>query len=98
MSRIEKTNNVKPQPRDVKPKQTTNKHTNEPSIGKLLVNRAAALIMTPITATVGAIYVGGKSVEGLVTKKPYEKAMQEGIKDVSQGADMLDKTWSGKYF
>ena len=54
--------------------------------------------MTPITATVGAIYVGGKSVEGLVTKKPYEKAMQEGIKDVSQGADMLDKMWNGKYF
>lgn len=92
--------NVNTQPRKTEEQPVQNKKSeknDKPSIGGLL-GKAATVAMLPVSAAAGVIYLGGKSVEGLVTKKPYEQAMNEGLKDVSQGADMLDKMWNGKFF
>lgn len=74
-------------------------HTaKEPGIGELLLNRAGAVVMAPVVTAASTIYLGVKSAEGIFTAKPYGQAMQEGLDGASQGADMLDKMWNGKYF
>ena len=84
-----------PQKTQVKPKQPA----QQPSIGRLLINRAGAVIMAPIAAAAGALRLGASAVDGAVNpKKTFDQAMQEGVQDSRQGAKMLDKMWQGKFF
>lgn len=86
----------KPKKQDVKKEQKT---SNKPSIGRLLLNRAGAVIMTPIAGVAGVLTIVTGGINGAVNPhKTFDQGMTEGIKAAGQGADMLESMWNGKYF
>ena len=77
----------------------TKVNKNEPSVGELLINRGAAIVLTPLAATAGTLTIFGAAVNGIVNPNTtFDKSMTEGIKAAGQGADMLEKMWEGRYF
>ena len=88
-----------------KPQQARNtqnqkpKQSNEPSIGRLLLNRAGLVVMTPIAGVAGVLTIATSAIAGTINpKKTFDQGMQEGIQAAGQGADMLEQMWNGKYF
>lgn len=79
------------------PKQKPEQH--DPSIGRLLVNRAGAVVMTPVAGLAGTITIIAKGISGAVNPdKTLDQGIQEGIQAASESEDMLDKMWQGKFF
>lgn len=79
------------------PKQKPEQH--DPSIGKLLVNRAGAVVMTPVAAGAGVLTLAGSFLNGVFNPNTtLNESMTKGCQSAGQGADMLDKMWQGKFF
>lgn len=79
--------------------KTSKQQSQEPSIGRLLLNRAGAVIMTPIAGVAGVLTIMTGAANGAINpNKTFNQGMTEGIQAAGQGADMLDKMWQGKFF
>ena len=71
----------------------------EPSIGRLLLNRSAAVVMTLPAAAAGVITIVAGGVAGAIKpNETFEQGVSKGIDAASQGAEMLESMWNGKYF
>lgn len=87
---------VLPKKQSSKPTKTSN---SEPSTARLAVNRAGAVIMTPIAATAGVLTIFAGALYGTFSpNSTFDKGMTSGIQAAGQGADMLEKMWEGRYF
>ena len=65
----------------------------------MAVNRAGAVIMTPLVAAAGVLTLTGGAINGALNPNPtFDKSMTESTKAVGQGAYMLEKIWEGRYF
>ena len=82
-----------------KPVQQEKSAPDSQNIGKLLTNRAGAVVMAGPTVVAGALTVVGSFLNGVLNPNTtVDKSVTKGIEIAGQGAEMLDKMWQGKYF
>lgn len=99
VSSIAKPIERKPVPQKQQLNKSTKAPKNEPSTTRLAVNRAGAVVMTPIAATAGVLTIFGGALYGTLNpNSTFDKGMTKGIQAAGQGADMLEKMWEGRYF
>lgn len=80
-------------------KSTRQTGSEEADIGRLLVNKAGAVVMAPVAAGAGALTLVGSFLNGIFNPNTtLDESMTEGCQAAGQGADMLDKMWQGKFF
>lgn len=72
---------------------------NEPSTAKLAVNRAGAVIMTPLVGVAGALTVTGAFWYRVFNPDvSVDDAVKGGLQAAGQGSETLEKMWNGKFF
>lgn len=81
------------------PKKVQQPTPENQNIGRLLANRAGAVIMAPATAIAGTLTLVGSFWNGVLNPNTtIDESMAKGIESASEGAEMLDKMWQGKFF